>query len=82
MCYADKDPPEEIAKMQEWLKCTRGPPQKVFEKLNRTYFTRRDFIKTAKNFNEVVTSWPRLFDVEGAVGYFQSILSVIFLTNF
>jgi hypothetical protein len=57
---------EEIIQIQEWLKCNRAPPQKVFEKLNQTFYTRKEFIKV-NTFSCVILNWPRLFDIDGAV---------------
>jgi hypothetical protein len=64
---SDKGSPAEIMEIQEWLKHNRTPPAKVFEKLNQTLHTRKRFIKENAEMSEIITAWPRLFDIDGAV---------------
>jgi len=62
---------EELAQKQEWLKSNRGPPQKVFDVLNDTHDFRKTSIKNATAFGGIVSAWPRLFDMPGAVCIYE-----------
>jgi len=58
---------EQLREVTDWLKSNKGPPAKVFEKLNDSFYSRKAFLKTAKAFSEIIKTWPRLFDVDSAV---------------
>jgi hypothetical protein len=63
----DEMPTEEIMEIQDWLKSNRGPPSKIFEKLNQTWMTRKKYFQSGVSFGDFITAWPRMFDVDGAV---------------
>ena len=65
--YTDEIGEEEVNSIKEWLKSNRGPPSKVFEKLNQSAAARLKNTRSGVAFSEIVDNWPRLFDVDGAV---------------
>ncbi|OXA45446.1 uncharacterized protein LOC110856920 isoform X2 [Folsomia candida] len=59
---------EEFLSIQEWLKANRGPPAKIFEKLNQSFKKRSKIFRINKDsFENIVLAWPRLFDIDGAI---------------
>ncbi|XP_035715846.1 uncharacterized protein LOC118438972 [Folsomia candida] len=58
---------EKTKSIKEWLKSNRGPPSKIFEKLNQSPTARLKYTRSGVAFSEIISNWPRLFDVDGAI---------------
>lgn len=64
---------EEEEELKNWLKNSRGPFSKVCDYMQKTFQLRRQDILSS-DMETICSEWPRLFDAEGVVRYFNEVM--------